>query len=249
MKIKNLEINYVQYGKKEGKNIVLLHGWGQNTEVMDILGKKLEKYFYITNIDLPGFGKSEIPNRAYFINDYEEVVDEMLTNLKIKNPIIIGHSFGGRVAIVYASKKPVEKLVLLAAPFRKMINKPSMKLKVLKLLKKLPIIKLFENFAKTKVGSTDYKSASPVMREILVNVVNQDLTEYVKVIDSPTLLIWGVQDTAVPIEEARYAKEIMKNVGLIEIENGTHYAFIEQRDRIILILENFFGVDKSRRKK
>ncbi len=248
MKINNLEINYIQYGNKKGNNIVLLHGWGQNIEVMDIIGKKLEKDFYITNIDLPGFGKSEVPNIALNIYNYEEIVNELLSNLKIKNPIIIGHSFGGRVAIVYASKNNVDKLVLLASPFRKKEKKMSLKLKLFKILKNIPLLDRFEEFAKTKVGSNDYKNATPIMREILVNVVNEDLTDHLKKIKCPTLLIWGTLDTAVPIEEARYARDIMENAGLVELENCTHYAFIEQRDRVIKILENFFEVDKSRRK-
>ena len=118
-----------------------------------------------------------------------------------------------------------------------------------KFLKKVPIINLLEDWVKTKVGSSDYREASPVMREILVNVVNQDLTNELKEIDCPTLLIWGSLDSEVSIEEAKYAESIMKNAGIAEIENATHFAFIEQNFRVIKILKNFFEVDKSRRKK
>ena len=118
MKIKDININFVQYGNKKGKNIVLLHGWGQNTNVMDIIGKRLEKHCYITNVDFPGFGDSEEPKKALTIYEYEEVIEELLNELNIVNPILIGHSFGGRVAIIYASKNKVDKLILLASPFR-----------------------------------------------------------------------------------------------------------------------------------
>lgn len=248
MKIKNLEINLTQYGNKKGKNIVLLHGWGQSIEIMDILGKRLEKYFYITNIDMPGFGKSDKLDRAYTIYDYEETLGEILRNLKIKKPILIGHSFGGRISIIYASKNETEKLVLLAAPFRKVIKKLSLKVNILKALKKVPIINKLENFAKTKIGSNDYKKASPILRETLVNIVNEELIEQMKKIECPTLLIWGTKDIAVPIEEARYAKEIIKDAGLIELEDSTHYAFVEKKESVTKILLNFFGVDDSRRK-
>ncbi len=248
MKIKNLEINLVQYGNKKGKNIVLLHGWGQNTDVMDILGKRLEKYFYVTNIDMPGFGKSDKLEKALTIYEYEEIFEEIMTQLKIKKPILIGHSFGGRIAIIYASKKEVEKLVLLAAPFRKMIKELTLKVRILKALKKIPILNKFEDYAKSKIGSTDYKNADPIMRETLVNIVNEDLTECLRKIQEPTLLIWGTNDTAVPIEEARYAKDIMKNAGLVELENSTHYAFVERKERVVRILENFFGIEEPRRK-
>ena len=247
MNINDININYVQYGNKKGRNIILLHGWGQNTAVMDIIGRKLEKYFYITNIDFPGFGKSEEPKKALTIYEYEEILEELLNRLKIVNPILIGHSFGGRVAIIFASKNKTEKLILLAAPFRKRIKKTSIKEKILKTLKNLPILNRYENYFKTKMGSTDYRNATPVMREVLVNVINADLTENLKLIETPTLLIWGTNDTAVPIQEAMFAESIMKNAALIEMQKGTHYAFIEQLDRLIPILENFFEVNKSRR--
>lgn len=249
MNIRDININYVQYGNKKGKNVVLLHGWGQNTTVMDIIGKRLEKYCYITNIDFPGFGKSEEPKKKITIYEYEEIIEILLNKLNIENPILIGHSFGGRVSIIYASKHKVEKLVLLASPFRVKSKKTSLKTKILKLLKDFPILKKYENYFKSKMGSIDYRNASPIMREVLVDVVNTDLTKELEQITSPTLLIWGTNDVDVPIEEARYAESIMKNAALIELYHGTHYAFIEQIDRLTKILENFFEINKSRRNK
>ena len=122
MNIKDVNINFIQYGNKKGKNVVLLHGWGQNISMMDPIGKRLEKDFHITNIDLPGFGNSSEPTYGYTIYDYYEVIDELLTKLKIDNPILIGHSFGGRIAIVYAAKKKVDKLVLLSSPFKRSLK-------------------------------------------------------------------------------------------------------------------------------
>ncbi len=240
MNKENIGINYVQYGNKKGKNIILLHGWGQNIQVMDIIGKKLYKNYYITNIDFPGFGKSEEPKEPLTIYQYGEMLEDLLKDLNIDNPILIGHSFGGRVAIIYASKNKTNKLVLLGAPYRRENKKQSLKVKTLKTLSNLPILNKFKDYIKTKIGSTDYKAASPIMRETLVNVVNTDLTEELKHIIAPTLLIWGTLDTAVPIEEAKYAESIMKDAALIELEGCTHYAFIEQNDRIIKILDNFF---------
>ena len=199
MNIKDVYVNFIQYGNKSGKNIVLLHGWGQNIEMMDPIGKRLQKDFYITIIDLPGFGKSSEPTYGYTVYDYFEIVDELLRKLKIKNPIMIGHSFGGRISIIYAAKKGVEKLVLLASPFKRSVKKNTFKIKLLKFLKKVPVVKELESYMKTKIGSRDYRNATPIMRLILVNTVNEDLTEYLKQIESPTLLIWGDLDTEAPL--------------------------------------------------
>ena len=113
-KINNVKINYKQYGK--GEDVVLLHGWGQNIEMMKPLGDHLCDHYRVTIIDLPGFGLSKEPVYAYTIFDYTETVHELLKELKITNPIMMGHSFGGRIAIVYASKYKVSKLVLFGSP-------------------------------------------------------------------------------------------------------------------------------------
>lgn len=241
MNIKDVYINYVEYGNKKGKPVVLLHGWGQNIEMMDPIGKGLEKDYRIIILDLPGFGKSSEPTYGYTIYDYYEILCAFLDKLKVKNPILIGHSFGGRLAIVYSAKKKVEKLVLLSAPFKRSTKKNTLKVKILKFMKKVPVIKELEGYMKTKIGSTDYRNATPMMRTILVNTVNEDLTEYLKQIEVPTILIWGDMDTAVSIEDAKYAESIMKDAGLIVYEGCTHYAYLERIEQTVNVLKSFLG--------
>ena len=226
---------------KKGKPVVLLHGWGQNIEMMNPIGKGLEKDYRIIILDLPGFGKSSEPTYGYTIYDYYEILCEFLDKLKVKNPILIGHSFGGRLAIVYSAKKKVEKLVLLSAPFKRSTKKNTLKVKILKFMKKVPVIKELEGYMKTKIGSTDYRNATPMMRTILVNTVNEDLTEYLKQIEAPTILIWGDRDTAVSVEDAKYAESIMKDAGLIVYEGCTHYAYLERIEKTINVLRSFLG--------
>ncbi len=110
IKVKNININYIQYG--EGKDILLLHGWGQNIEMMKPIGDNFNDRFRITILDLPGFGESEEPSSIWNITSYEEMLEDFIKEVKIKKPIIIGHSFGGRLAIRYSACNPVEKVVL-----------------------------------------------------------------------------------------------------------------------------------------
>ena len=241
MNIKDVNINYVQYGNSKGKDVVLLHGWGQNIEMMNPIGERLKNDYHITILDLPGFGKSSEPTYDWTIYDYYEMLKEFLKELKIKNPILIGHSFGGRISIIYASKEKVDKLVLLASPFRKSVKKDTLKIKILKFLKKVPLLKDLEDYAKTKIGSTDYRNASPVMRKILVNTVNEDLESCVRNIKVPTVLIWGDNDTAVSVEDARYMESIIPDAGLIVYEGCTHYAYLERLGDTINILKSFLG--------
>ena len=214
MQIKDIYINYIEYGNKKGKPVVLLHGWGQNIEMMDPIGRGLEKDYRIIILDLPGFGKSGEPKSNYTLYDYYDILCEFLDKLKVKNPILVGHSFGGRLAIIYGAKRKVEKLVLLAAPFKRSAEKDNLKVKILKLAKTIPFTEKVKAYAKNKIGSSDYKDASPVMKTVLVNTVNEDLTEYLKQITAPTILIWGDLDEAVSVEDAKEAEKIMKDADL-----------------------------------
>ena len=234
-KVRNIRINYKQYG--EGEDIVLLHGWGQNIQMMDPIGERLKNNHHITIIDLPGFGLSNEPEFAYTVSDYVELVHDLLMELKINKPILIGHSFGGRISIVYASKYDVKKIVLFGSPCVRH-EYVSKKQNLLKKMKKIKVLKPIVNVMKKHMGSTDYKNASPMMRDVLVKTVNEDLSEYAKKIKCSALLIWGENDEAVPVSEAKELDELLQDSALI-ILPGTHYCYLENIDRVINILENF----------
>ena len=235
--IRNININYIQYGS--GSDVVLLHGWGQNIAMMKPIGDRLQKNHRITILDFPGFGESEEPKTALTVYDYCEILEELLKKLKVKKPVIMGHSFGGRIAIIYASRNEVEKVVLFGSPCIRKEVKPSLKLRMLKSLKKIPGINKLEGFAKNHMGSRDYKNASEVMKKILVNVVNEDLSECAKKINVPTLLIWGDRDTEAPVEDAKELEKIIPDAGLIVLPNSTHYAYLANLPQVINILNNF----------
>lgn len=235
--IRNININYIQYGS--GSDVVLLHGWGQNIAMMKPIGDRLQKNHRITILDFPGFGDSEEPKTALTVYDYCEILEELLKKLKVKKPVIMGHSFGGRIAIIYASRNEVEKVVLFGSPCIRKEVKPSLKLRMLKSLKKIPGINKLEGFAKNHMGSRDYKNASEIMKKILVNVVNEDLSECAKKINVPTLLIWGDRDTEAPVGDAKELEKIIPDAGLIVLPNSTHYAYLENLPQVINILNNF----------
>ena len=238
-RIKNIDINYVQLGNDKGQDIVLLHGWGQNIEMMMPIANGLTDKYHITIMDLPGFGKSMEPEHSLSLYEYYEIVKELLESLKVKDPTMIGHSFGGRISIIYSAMEHSKKLVLLSSPFIKRVNKPTMKTKMLKALKKVPGLKGLEEFAKSHIGSTDYKNATPIMRDTLVKTVNEDLTDYVKQIKASTILIAGEYDTAVPLSEMEKYKEYIDDSALIVYKGCTHYAYLEDANRTIAIIRNF----------
>ena len=236
IKVKDLDVNYIQYGK--GKDILLLHGWGQNIEMMKFIGDNFSDRFRITILDFPGFGESEEPHETWNIDKYSEMLEELVKKLEIKKPIVMGHSFGGRVAIRYSARNAIEKLVLFGSPCIRVQENLPFYVKVLKGLKKLPGMNGIGEYMKKFIGSRDYKAASPIMRQTLVEVVNEDLSKDAREIEEPTLLIWGDQDTEAPVNDAKELEKIMIDAALI-ILPGTHYAYIENLGQVVNILNNF----------
>ena len=120
---KNISINYEFYDNDSNENLIFLHGWGQNIQMMQPIAKPFIKRNNVLIIDLPGFGESEEPKEVWSIYDYVEMVHEFVKDLKLKNPILIGHSFGGKISLAYAMKHDPKKIVLLASPYKKKIQK------------------------------------------------------------------------------------------------------------------------------
>lgn len=234
------DINYLDYGSGEN-TVVLLHGWGQNIEMMRPLGDSLSKENRVIIVDLPGFGESMEPKEIWTMYDYTECIHKLLTELKVKNPMLVGHSFGGKISLIYASKYEVSKLVLFGSPFKKEIKKLSLKTRILKKLKKVPGLNKLEGFAKRHIGSRDYREASDFMRKIMVEHVNLDITEEVKKIKCPTLIIWGTRDNEVPIERAYELEKLIRDSEVIPYEGCTHYAYLERLPQTINIIKSFIG--------
>ena len=235
-----MNLNYLDYGNKKGDSIVFLHGWGQNIEMMKMLGEPFKKDFRIIIVDFPGFGLSPEPKEVMGIDGYTKVIEELLKKLNIKDPILIGHSFGGRVSVKYASRNKVKKVILLSPALRSH-DKKGLKTKVLKSLKKMPGINKLEGWAKDHIGSRDYKAASPIMKKVLVETVNEDLSYDASKIKAPVVLIYGTQDSEVPEEDIKEYENRIPDCGLIVYDGCTHYAYLERLDQTISIIRNFIG--------
>lgn len=238
-KYNGLKINYKDFGNKEGTPIVYLHGWGQNIAMMEPIAKPFIKTHRLIIIDLPGFGESDEPDYAWSLEDYVDMIHSLLQSLKVDKPNIIGHSFGGKLTLIYALKYEVNKIMLLASPYKVKIKKPSLKVRLLKKAATIPGLNGVAEKMKNHLGSTDYKNASPQMKEILVKHINTDLTDQLKNIKCPTFIIWGTNDEAVPVSDAYELEKLIKDSGLAIYEGCTHYAYLERLGQTNAIIESF----------
>lgn len=239
--IKGVKVNYFFHDIGADVSLVLLHGWNQNIEMMMPIGEKFFDRYNVLIIDLPGFGKSSEPEYSWTVYEYADCVKQMVDDLGLDKIILMGHSFGGRVGLIYASVYEVFKLVCFASPFCKELNKLPLKTKIYKSLKNISCLKWIANIMKNYIGSTDYKNATEVMRGVLVQSINIEMTEDVKKIKAPTLLIWGSLDTAVPLKRAYELETLIENAGVVVYEGATHYAYLERKNEVIKVIDDFIG--------
>lgn len=251
---KDVNIHFTVTGNPNGKSLVLLHGWGSDLRTFDPIAAPLEKKFKLYKIDLPGFGKSDPPKKVWGIEDYTVFLEEFVSEHTVKSPILLAHSFGGRIALLYASRNRVHKLILIDAAGIKPKRKLNYYIKVYayKLSKRAFPLFLGKEKAKQKInqtreqtGSADYNQASGIMRNILVKVVNEDLKYVMPKIEAPTLLIWGENDTATPVKDAQYMEKKIKDCGLAILKNAGHFSFLDKAYEVNLILDNFLQADKT----
>ncbi len=256
MKIEIDGVNVHYHVSGSGANVVLLHGWGANMQTFAPVHQALEKNFRVWSIDFPGFGESEEPPQPWTVGDYTMMLEKFLKQLGIHEPILIGHSFGGRVSIKYASKPncDVRKIILVDSAGIKPKRSLSYYIKVytyktFKKLLKLPIINRYEKEilekAKSKLGSADYKNVSGIMQQTMVKVVNEDLRHHLPHINVPTLLVWGELDEATPVADGKLMEELIPDAGLVVLKNAGHYAYLDKLHEFLVIIDSFLQHEKE----
>ena len=237
----------------EGADVVLLHGWGCSTDIWKAVEAELSKNFKVWNIDFPGFGQSEAPTTPWGVEEYTRNFEQFCAMNSISRPTLIGHSFGGRVSIVFASRNEVDKIVLVDAAgvlpprglkyYAKVYSYKAMKFLAPLLLGKERGKEIIDRRRRAS-GSSDYNALPEAMRGTFIRVVNQDLCPYMPAIKAPTLLVWGSNDTATPLSDAKVMNSLIDDSGLVVFEGAGHYSFLEQSARFNIVISNFLGVDK-----
>lgn len=252
MKINNIEVNYIKEGNSD-KSILLLHGWGANIDLFRGIINHLVDRYTVYALDMPGFGKTSEPKTAWCVDDYVDFVIKFIEKMKISKLSLLGHSFGGRVIIKLANRSnlkfELDKLVLVdSAGILPKNKKKTVKTRVYKALKVIVgnniTKKVFPNALeslKKKFGSEDYKNASPIMRSVLVRVVNEDLETLLPTIKQSTLLIWGTNDTATPLSDAKIMEKLIPDAGVVEIKGAGHYSFLENPQLVNAVLDSFLS--------
>ena len=239
IKINGLDTFYKQEG--DGQNLLLLHGWGGSIDSFCPVFDSMKKHFRVTAVDFWGFGKSQMPPEGVDTYWYARQTKEFLDKMGIKKTFVISHSFGGRVALVLADwhKGLFDKIVLCSSAG----IRPRFSLKKYIAIKKYKIAKRFAKEEKLKkYGSDDYKNLDCKMQKTFVRVVNDFLECHAKNTVAQTLLVWGKEDKQTPLYMANKLNRLVKNSGLVVIEDAGHFCYIDNFYLFDKVVKSFFGV-------
>lgn len=231
--------------------VVMLHGWGGDHTHWLAVAEPLSRYCQVMLLDLPGFGQSPEPPSPWGTVDYATEVARLLSSEACSPAILIGHSFGGRIALRLAVDYPhlVTSLILIGATGVKRKRKFKTRVKIL-LAKGLKLVgdglgggvqSLCEQ-VRERLGSPDWRNATPVMRAIASRIINEDMTPLLPRVSSPTLLIWGQDDKETPLEMGKRLQQAIPNSTLVVIPQAGHFPHWEKRGEVLSHIWKFINL-------
>lgn len=255
IKVKDWNINYEVCG--QGYPVIILHGWLTDLETMRPIADGLKDNFKVYLIDVVGFGKSDLPEQPLNSNDFGDFLAELVRKLDAKNPILIGHSNGGRIIINAVGRGLVKPKKVVLIDSAGIVPKHSMNYYakvgfvkcgkfVLNILPNVSVVKDFKEKLLNSVGSSDYKASPVVLKETMKIIVNEDVKDLLPNIKAPTLLIWGTNDEATPLSDALLMEKLIPDAGLVKYIGGSHFAYLENIQNVNIVLNEFFKNDISK---
>jgi len=252
--IDNIEVNYKIAG--EGFPFLILHGWGGSSGSWVEVQKRLSsKGYKVIVIDLPGFGKTPSPLVPWDLNDYSTFVLDFIKKLKLEKIILLGHSFGGRISIKFLLhyQDRVNFLILCDSAgikrkynFRQMLTFYSAQIG--NFIFSQRFFRRFQDTARNIfyifIRQGDYTKVNGAMKETFKKIVDEDLLSNLSKINTKTLIVWGGNDKAVPVEDAYLINKSIKNSNLEIIPNVGHTPNLEVPDKLSEIILKFLKAEK-----
>lgn len=226
-----LDISYEIINPEAKIDLIILHGWGSNKGLMKKSFSPYMDTFRHIYIDLPGFGGSTC-NVALETKDYARIVELLMIHINASKDIILGHSFGGKVALLLEPK-----VLVLVGSAGIYIPKP------FKVRAKIALYKALKVFGFAKLRSLfvadDAKSLSEPMYQTFKNVVDEDFSDDFASYGGKALLCWGEADTATPISSAQKINELIKD-STLKVYDGDHYFFMIHAQEVSREIEDVF---------
>jgi pimeloyl-ACP methyl ester carboxylesterase len=239
---------------KQGKTIVLLHGWGRGKNAWTAYHKTIEEFekkgFTVFAPDMPGFGEASTPTHPLMLKDYSDFLATFIKKNNIISPVLIGHSFGGRVVIKYVTtgNTDAKAIILSGTPVYLPVKKAKwfLAMVISKIGGFIFTLPGLSNVADTVrgwfyycIGARDFYRAQGAMRQTFKNVVGEQLKEYIKTIHIPTLLVWGADDIIVPVNIGLRVKQNIPRAKLAIIPNAGHSVVMDEPNIFVSTVVSF----------
>ncbi|OGZ58206.1 MAG: hypothetical protein A3A00_00515 [Candidatus Spechtbacteria bacterium RIFCSPLOWO2_01_FULL_38_20] len=253
VQIQGLPVFYRDKG--QGAPILILHGWDSKSDTwVKVQGNLVNAGFRVIIPDLPGFGQTPQPPRVWSLKDYCEFIHEFTHKLNVSKITLAGHSFGGRISLAYCVRYPedLDKLVLIATAGIKRYKQWKVKIflflaKIGNVIFSVPILKYFKSMTRKVAykltGGHDYEKASPRMRGIMKNILNEDLRAFLPQITIPTLILWGNKDKMTPVKDARILNTEVKNSHLYIFPNQPHALQLTMPEELASRMADFLKIE------
>lgn len=232
---------------KEGdskKVIVFLHGWGQDKTAF-LWTKNYFSDWCKIYVDFAGFGENPEPDKVFSLTDYVQSLKNLLDDFEIESLVLVGHSFGGRVAIKFAFlyQECFKNFKLCLVDTAGLKPRKSfvkwLKIKRYKRLKRKAEKKVELRQKLDAYGSADYKKLSSKMKQTFVKIVNEDLSHAAKFIKCRTCIVWGKDDTETKLYMAKRLFKLIKDSELYIFKNAGHFCYLDKPQEFLIILDTF----------
>ena len=246
IEIDKQNIYYQKHGK--GSDLIMLHGWKNDVSSFWEVTNLLKDQFTIWLIDLPGFGRSDIPKKAFSVSDYSNIIKEFIEKLEIEKPTLLGHSVGGRIALKLASQNPqiLDKLILEdSAGIRPKRDIPKFIFYGVSKILKYLIPNFFNLREKIRISfyktlESDYLAVGELKRTF-TKILNEDLTPDLSKIKTETLLIWGEEDLNLEssLKNGKKMYQLIENSKIVIFEDVGHFPHLENPERFVYYVKDF----------
>ena len=248
-RISGLKTRWIRRGERRGEDlpILVLHGWGAHLEAIESIVLALEGETEVLALDLPGFGASEPPRETWGSEDYARFVLAFLDAQEIDRCHVVGHSFGGRVAVWLANLEPGRfgRLVLCDASglrprrgaryyWRVGLAKVGRAIGLLG-----PPGRRLQDRIRRGVASSDYLAAPESMRGTIRRVLGEDLSDQLSSVSLPVLLVWGEADEDTPLWMGHRMEELILDSGLVVLPGAGHYSYADSPGRFTQVSRHF----------
>lgn len=243
--VDSLMVHYQRAGA--GKQLVLLHGWGDNISSWQSFIKALANDYEVIALDLPGFGGSEAPKNAWGLADYARFVADFLLKIRVSPYAIIGHSNGGAIAIRAVGEKllKAQKLVLIdSAGIRGQYNARNRSLRLIAKTGKVlttPLPSRLKKRLRRKVYDTIGSDmlVAEHMQATFKRIVTDDVRPFASKLSLPAILIYGEHDAATPVQYARMFHDLIRDSRLEIIPAAGHFPHLDDPNAVLTLIKGF----------